>query len=292
MSIRIVTDSTADLPADIVERHSIAVVPLDVLFGDEALRDGIDITPTRFFERLASEPQLPTTSQPSPVAFREAYERLAGEGASAILSIHVGGKLSGTLESARQGARGLDVPVSFVDSGMTSLALGLGVVRAAELAEGGSTIDEMLESTEAQFERTHTFMILDTLEYLRRGGRLGRASEVVGTLLKVKPILAFVDGEVVALARVRTRSRAIDEALRRAAALRPIEQLMVVHAVSSADMELVADRLRALAPDAPMLTGELGAVVGVHAGPGTVAFAVVQAAGAEATPDPSPSPNT
>ncbi len=175
---------------------------------------------------------------------------------------------------------------------MTSRAHGLGVVNAAELAEGGSAVDEVRESIDAQFRRTHTFMILDTLEFLRRGGRIGRASELVGTLLKVKPILAFVDGEVIPLARVRTRSKAIEEALRRAASLRPIEQAMAVHAVAPADMERVADRLRAIAPDARMLTGELGAVVGVHAGPGTVAFAVVQAAGAAPTPDPSPSPNT
>ena len=138
MSIRIVTDSTADLPPGIAEQHRVTVVPLTVLWGDEQLRDGVDITAERFFRRLQREPVLPTTSQPSAGAFREVYERLAAEGADGILSIHISAKLSGTLDSARQGAAGLAVPVAHVDSGFASLALGLGVVAAAEAAAAGA----------------------------------------------------------------------------------------------------------------------------------------------------------
>ena len=275
MSIRIVTDSTADLPPEVASKHQIAVVPLTVLFGDEELRDGVDITAERFFRRMQREAELPTTSQPSPGAFREVYERLAAEGATEIISIHVSSKLSGTLEASYQGAAGLDVRIVHVDSQLTSLALGLGVIAAAEAVRDGATVEEARALVDDQFRRTHTFFVLESIENLRRGGRIGRAQGFVGSLLKVKPVLTFEGGEVVPVARARTRPRAIEEALRRAAAYRPIVQAMAVHATTPDDLEYVASRLRGLAPDAPILTGMLGPTVGVHGGPGLLSLAVV-----------------
>ena len=275
MSIRIVTDSTADLPPEVASKHQIAVVPLTVLFGDEELRDGVDITAERFFRRMQREAELPTTSQPSPGAFREVYERLAAEGATEIISIHVSSKLSGTLEASYQGAVGLDVRIVHVDSQLTSLALGLGVIAAAEAVRDGATVEEARALVDDQFRRTHTFFVLESIENLRRGGRIGRAQGFVGSLLKVKPVLTFEGGEVVPVARARTRPRAIEEALRRAAAYRPIVQAMAVHATTPDDLEYVASRLRGLAPDAPILTGMLGPTVGVHGGPGLLGLAVV-----------------
>jgi len=284
VSIRIVTDSTADLPAEVASQHQIEVVPLGVLFGDEELRDGIDISAETFFTRLQNESQLPTTSQPSAGAFREVYERLAADGATEILSIHVSGKLSGTLEAARQGASGLDVHVIHVDSQIASLALGIGVVAVSQAVERGATLDEARDLAEDQFRRTHCFFVLDTLEYLRRGGRIGNARAALGTLLKVKPILAFRDGEVVDAGRARTRAKAFEEALRLAAEFRPIEQMMVVDTTTPNDVEYVADRLRNIAPEATMVTGMIGPTVGVHAGPGAVGFAVVSAPAPDSSP--------
>jgi DegV family protein with EDD domain len=275
VSIRIVTDSTADLPPEVASKHQIEVVPLAVLFGDEELRDGVDITAERFFTRMQREAELPTTSQPSAGAFRQVYERLAGEGATEIMSIHISSKLSGTLEAAYQGAAGLDVRVVHVDSQLTSLALGLGVIAAAEAVRDGATVEETRALVDDQFRRTHTFFVLDSVENLRRGGRIGRAQGFVGSLLKVKPILAFEAGEVVPVARARTRPRAIEEALRRAAACRPIIQAMAVHATTPDDLEYVASRLRGLAPDAPIMTGMLGPTLGVYGGPGLLGLAVV-----------------
>ncbi len=275
MSIRIVTDSTADLPPEVASKYQIEVVPLTVLFGDEELRDGVDITAERFFRRMQREAELPTTSQPSAGTFREVYERLAGEGATEIISIHISSKLSGTLEAAYQGAAGLDVRIVHVDSQITSLALGLGVIAAAEAARDGATVDEARALVEDQFHRTHTFFVLDSVENLRRGGRIGRAQGFIGSLLKVKPILAFEAGEVVPIARARTRPKAIEEALRRAAACRPIIQAMAVHATTPDDLEYVASRLRGIAPDAPVLTGMLGPTLGVYGGPGLLGLAVV-----------------
>ena len=275
MTVRIVTDSTADLPPDLVARHSIEVVPLIVLFGDEALRDGIDIDTETFFARLASSPELPTTSQPSPAVFRETYERLASEGATEILSLHIAGALSSTLASARQGAADLDVRVEHVDSSLVSLALGLGVVKAAEVVEAGGSLDDAKAQAEDQFRRTHVYFVLDTLDYLLRGGRIGRAAHAIGTMLKVKPVLTFEDGEVLQLARARTFTKAVDRGIELAREHFPIELAGAMHTVAPERMEAVADRFRELAPDIPIVTGALGPTIGAHAGPGTIAFAVI-----------------
>ncbi|MGE0227213.1 MAG: DegV family protein [Dehalococcoidia bacterium] len=278
MVIRIVTDSTCDLPLELVAEHGITVVPLIVLFGDEALQDGVDISAERFFKRLVRESKLPTTSQPSPAAFRAAYERLRDEGATEILSIHISGKLSRTLESARQGAEGVDgVRVVHVDSELATLALGMGVVRAAEAVAAGHSLDETATIVRSHFQRTHTLFLVDTLEYLRRGGRIGRAQEIVGSLLKVKPILSLQDGEVVPVGRARTKQKAIEEMLRRAAEFRPIAETMAVHASTPDDLKYLVERLHGLAPQARLTVGRITPVIGVHAGPGLLACAVVTA---------------
>jgi DegV family protein with EDD domain len=280
MTLRIVTDSTADLPAELAEQQRIVVVPLTVLFGDEQLQDGVDITAEKFFRRLVREPKLPTTSQPAPGAFRAAYESLIAQGADEILSIHISGKLSRTIESARQGAQGLPARIEHVDSGQASLALGLGVVTAAASAARGATLDGTRPLVEDQFRRTHLFFMVDTLEFLRRGGRIGRAQELIGSLLQFKPLLAVEQGEVVPVGRTRTKQRAIEELLRRAQELRPIERMMAVHATTPDDLEFLVDRLHGIAPEAPMTVGRVTPVIGVHTGPGILGFAVVTAAAA------------
>ena len=281
MTVRVVTDSTADLPPGLAAERRIEVVPLTVLFGDEQLRDGIDINATEFYDRLTRESQLPTSSQPSPAVFRELYERLIADGATEILSIHVSDKLSGTLASARQGADGLSARIVHVDSQMASLALGIGVLRAAEALEGGASIDEVAAAAEDQFKRTHVFIVLETLEYLRRGGRMGRASHLIGTVLKVKPVLSFVDGEVVSLARARTQAKAIEEGLKRAMEHLPFEYIGGMYTTSQEGMDEIVARLNHFSPSAPIITGQMGPAIGVHAGPGTVAFAVISSPSSE-----------
>lgn len=275
MTVRVVTDSTADLPPGLAAERRIEVVPLTVLFGDEQLRDGVDITANEFYERLQLESMLPTSSQPPPAVFRQTYERLIADGATEILSIHVSGKLSGTLDSARQGAQGLDARIVHIDSQMASLALGIGVLRAAEALDRGASLDEVAAAAESQFERTHVFIVLDTLEYLRRGGRIGRAGHLIGTVLRVKPVLSFVDGEVVALARARTQAKAIEEGFKHAMDYMPLEYMGAMHTTSPEGMDKIAERLSRFAPGVPMITGQMGPAIGVHAGPGTVAFAVI-----------------
>lgn len=288
MTLRIVTDSTADLSTEALTRHGIAVVPLSILFGDEELRDGVDITSEQFFKRLGRESTLPTTSQPSPAAFQAVYERMRDEGATEILSIHVSSKLSGTLQSARQGAEAVSgVRFRHVDSGTVSLALGLAVLAAAAVAADGGSMDEARAAAEDRLARTHLYFALDTLEYLRRGGRLSRGSELVGTLLKVKPLLTIENGELIATGRVRTRPKAIEELLQRVSDLRPITHCAAIHATTPDDLQYVVDRLDGIAPDAQVLTARITPVLGVHAGPGIIGVAVVTAGASPAATPPA-----
>jgi DegV family protein with EDD domain len=282
VTLRIVTDSTADLPPEFVERLHISVVPLTVLFGDEELQDGVDITSEKFFKRLVREPKLPTTSQPSVGAFQAVYKALIDEGATEILSIHLSGKLSRTIESARQAAEGVTgARIAHVDSRTASLALGLGVIEAAEAAAAGKGLDEVKAFVEDHFRRTYTFILVDTLEYLRRGGRIGRAQELIGSLLQFKPLLAITDGEVTPIGRTRTKQKAIEELLRRAGELRPFSQAMVVHGTTPEVLDYVVQRLHGMEPNMPITVGRVTPVVGVHGGPGVMAFAVVQASDAD-----------
>ena len=285
MTLRIVTDSTADLSPELVERFGITVVPLTILFGDEQLRDGIDISSEQFFRRLARESVLPTTSQPPPAAFAETYERVRSEGATEVLSVHVSAKLSGTLQSALQGAEGVSgLRFRHIDSGTVSLALGMGVLAAAAIAQEGGTLEAARAAAEDVIARTRLFFAVDTLEYLRRGGRLSRGGEIVGTLLKVKPILTIENGELVPIARVRTRPKAIEELLSLVSGLRPITHIGALHATTPDDLRYLVDRLDGIAPDAKVLTTRITPVLGVHSGPGLLGLAVVTA---EASPDPN-----
>ncbi|MGE3855441.1 MAG: DegV family protein [Dehalococcoidia bacterium] len=282
--LRIVTDSTCDLPREAIQALGITVVPLSILFGEEELLDGVDIQADQFFRRLERDPNMPRTSQPSPALFARAYQRLVDEGATEILSIHLSAKLSGTLESARQGAQtlretpGVDhVRIEFVDSATVSLALGIGVLEAAKLARAGSGLDEARDLAADVFRRTHIFVTLDTLEYLRRGGRMSRGQELLGTLLKVKPVISIQDGEVVPVGRVRTRQRAIEDIISRCADLRPVEHLFVLHSTTPDEAAFVRDRLAALDAHAAITMGRITPVVGVHGGPGVIGVGVVTA---------------
>ena len=275
MTVRIVTDSTSDIPPGIAAELGITVVPLTVRFGDEEMLDSVDITSEQFFKRLQRDPKHPTTAQPSPGQFREVYDRLVAEGATAIVSCHISSKLSGTFESARQASEGLSVPVHLVDSKLFSLALSVGTIEAAKAARNGQPVEEVKAVAEDTFRRTHVFITLETLEYLRRGGRLSRGQELVGSLLKVKPILTAEDGAVEAVGRVRTKPKALEEIVSRVADLRPWSHAFAIHASTPEDIDYVNDRFLGLSPDTPVLTNRMGPVIGVYAGPGGVGVGCV-----------------
>lgn len=282
MTVRIVTDSTCDLPRDLVERHGFAVVPLTVFFGDEALLDGVDIDAASFYRRLESSKVLPRTSQPSVEQFVRTYRQVFGEGADAIVSIHISAKLSGTLNSARLAASEVATevgrPIELVDSKNVSLGLGAVVLAAAERASERATLQDVLATARATIERVHVVCVLDTLEYLQKGGRIGRARSMLGTLLSVKPLVHVEDGEVAPFDRVRTRTRALERLAEFVRAHRDARRLFVACAGNDAEADAFIARVRPDLPETEILRGHIGPVVGVYTGPNTLGVCPVMPA--------------
>ena len=274
MPVHIVTDSTCDIPRDLVDQYGITVVPLSIAFGDESFRDGIDLPADEFFSRLQSTKALPTTSQPPPALFQHAYEHLISRGE--VVSIHLSHKFSGTIETARTVAAEMAPDkITVVDSGFVSMALGLCVIAAAKKAQAGGTRAECVAAAESVGRRMKLLVAFESLEYLRRGGRIGRASAFVGGLLKLKPVLTVKDGEAHPVARVRSRQKALNELLALAITNDRIDEAVVLHTTTPDDAEGLAARVRASCPGVPILVGRFGPVLGVHGGPGMLGLAVV-----------------
>lgn len=279
MSVRIVTDSTADIPPALAAEMQITVVPLFVIFGDEVFRDGVDLTAEAFFRRLRSSSALPRTSQPPPAAFVQVYESLANP--DGILSIHISSRFSGTFDTARAAARVLEgrCRVEVLDSGSASMGVGLAVLAAARVANTGGTIDQCLAAARSIVQREQVLVTVETLEYLRRGGRIGRAQAFLGGLLNLQPILTIREGETYPLARARTRMKALDRIIDLAIE-GGVDQAAVMDATTPEDADYLVSALRERFPEADIFRGRIGPVVGVHGGPGIVGMAVVRPEGA------------
>lgn len=274
MTVHIVTDSTCDLPRELVERYPIEVVPLTVFFGEEALLDGVDIDAESFYRRLASSRVLPRTSQPSVEQFVAAYRKVFARGADAVASIHISAKLSGTLNSARLAAAEV-VPevgrlVELVDSKNVSLGLGAVVLAAAERAAAGATLEEVVAVARATIEAVHVVCVLDTLEYLQRGGRIGRARSMLGSLLNVKPLVHVEDGEVAPFDRVRTRARALERLADFVRQHHGARRLFVACAGNEAERDAFVERVLPDLPGTEVVRAHIGPIVGVYTGPNTL----------------------
>ncbi|MEW6457866.1 MAG: DegV family protein [Bacillota bacterium] len=272
-SVHIVTDSTADIPAELAERHEITVVPLKVIFSDEEFyRDGIDLTPEQFFVRLAELPA--STSQPSPAEFLDVYRPLAEQGRD-IISVHISAALSGTVHSA-QAARALlpDASVEVIDSKVTSIPLGMAVLAAARAAQAGLGRAEILELLNSILDSTGVYFMVDTLEYLQRGGRIGRAQGLLGTLLNIKPILMLKDGLVTPLDKVRGRAKGLERlagVLEEAARQGPIKY-GITHGNTPELFARLEEKLTTRVGFAPDLSCRVGGVIGAHVGPSVIGF--------------------
>jgi DegV family protein with EDD domain len=273
MSVRIVTDSNCDLPQEVIEEYGIVVVPLYINVGTESYLDGVDMSREEFYEGLPNFSTHPTTSVPGPGMFVEAYERLVGEGTSHILSIHISSTLSAVVNSARLAMEEMQaVPVTVLDSGNLTLGTGLLVVRAAEAAREGKGVDEILEILNDQIGRTYCFAALDTLEFLRRSGRLTRLQSGLGSILQIKPLLTMHDGKM-GMERVRTRGKAIERVMELVSDVGPLETLAVVHTHAPERAEALRRQAEYLFPDQPrLLFAEVTPVIGTHIGPGAVGF--------------------
>lgn len=275
MSVRIVTDSTADIPAEMAKSLGITIVPLSVQFGAESFKDGVEITSDQFFEKLQKSQILPKTSQPSAGDFLEVYKRFSND---QIISIHVAQKLSGTFNSASIAAQqaGPD-RIAVVDSQLVSMASGLVVMETAKKTIEGMPFKEAIKYAEACIKRVHCLLTLDTLEYLQKGGRIGKAQAFLGSTLGIKPVLSVKDGEVHPIERVRTRAKAIERVIEMTSAIPKASRYFVMHSSAPQDAEMVAKRLRDSFPGKDVSIGKLGPVIGVYAGPGTVAIATLEA---------------
>ena len=278
MAIRVVTDSTADLPADMAQDLGIHVVPLNVHFGEDTFLDGVDINPDDFYRRLVASARAPTTSQPSVGAFVETYERLLAE-SDGVVSVHLSSHVSGTHNSATQAREemGKDKPIVVVDSLQASLSLGLAVQAAARAAQRGAGLAEVQAEAESASGRAHLFGLLETLEYLQRGGRIGRAQAWVGTLLRVKPILTIRDGIAHPLERPRTRAKGVDRLVELTVEHSPLEGLAVIHSNSPEHAAALVERVAACLPEGKIIVGRFGPVMGTYLGPGALGIALLEA---------------
>jgi DegV family protein with EDD domain len=272
--VAVVTDSTAYLPAGLAESHGIAVVPLTVTMGERTGREGVDLTPAEFAAWIARPGRRATTSQPSPAAFLDAF---AACGSDEVVAVHLSGALSGTVGAADAAGRVSGLSVRVVDSRQTGMGLGFAALAAASAAAAGGSLDAVASAAAEAAARTRTFFYVDTLEHLRRGGRIGAAAALVGTALSVKPLLHIADGAIAPLEKVRTAAKAIARLEELAVAEAGSGPCCVaVHHLASADRATaLLDRLRSRLPTLrESYLSEVGAVVGAHTGPGMLAVVV------------------
>lgn len=277
MAVRIVTDSTCDLPLGDVDRYGITVVPLTVFFGEEAFLDGVEISGSDFYARMVASKTLPRTSQPSVELFQDAYHSLAGDGVE-IVSIHVSSKLSGTLNAASIAREVVkhDVHVDLIDSYNVSLGLGLIVLEAARAAQSGATLAEVVATARRAMDRVSVHVAVDTLEYLQKGGRIGRARSLLGSVLSIKPIVCVDDGEVAPFERVRTRAKAIERMFELASGMPRAKEMFIGCGGDDTEGRALLERLRPLLPHTELKVGHLGPVVGVYTGPNALGIAALE----------------
>jgi DegV family protein with EDD domain len=275
MTVRIVTDSACDLPESICADLGIEVVPLTIRFGEREYVDRKELTTDAFWRELATSSVLPETSAPSVGAFEETFHKLSDDGADAIVCINLSARLSATMQSAQLAAKALDgrTPVEIIDSLNASMGIGNLVLHAARRARDGAGLDDIVSEVDARKARQHVFAALDTLEFLRKGGRIGGAQAMLGSMLSIKPIISVTDGAVEPAGRVRTRSKALRFLIDQIPAGK-VELISVLHA-NAPDLDEFLAMLTPAVPDAEVTVGTIGPVIGVHTGPRVMGIAWV-----------------
>ena len=276
MTVKIVTDSVADLPPQVVEELGITVVPLIVRFGAELYRDGIDLTAEQFFDRLVHSQFLPVTSLPSPSTFAEVYDKLAEE-TDEILVITLTAKLSGTHEVAKQsvGLMQKKCRVEVIDSRLAVMGQGFIVIAAARAAQAGAKFEEVVDIIHRNIPRADFRAAFDTLEYLERGGRIGKAQAFLGSLLKINPIIGMKDGEAFPFGKERSRAKAIDHLYNFAMSYSHIDELAIEYAMALDEAEKLIERLGAKFPKERIYRSRVGPVIGTHTGPSLLLVSVL-----------------
>jgi len=278
--VKIITDSLSDITSDVAQELGLTVVPLTVSFGQESFLDRITITTDEFYYRLTHGDSWPTTTQPSPSAFADVYNKLAEE-TDEILVVTLSSKLSGTYQSALN-ARSLvekECRIEVIDSLKVAMGLGLIVIAAAKAARVGANLDELVGLVRGAMPRSHLVAYFDTLRYLAKGGRIGKAQGLLGAMLSVKPILTVKDGEMSPLTRLRSRAAGMDYLYNFVAGFSNIEGLAVEHATTPDDADKLVERLGSLFPKERIYRSTISPVVGTYAGPGVMAVSILEAEG-------------
>ena len=279
MAIKVVTDSTSDLPADVAESLGIEVVPLNIHFGSDVYKDRVNLMPDAFYDKLINGDVLPTTSQPSVGEFIDVYERL-GSDADGIVSGHISEKLSGTMNSARLASQqaNADCPIEVVDTFQVSMGVGICAMEAAEVANSGGNMNQVILAARNAVTRSQCFFMLETLEFLQKGGRIGKAQALIGNLLKIRPMLILQEGEVHPLGRERTRRKGIAKLVDTVEELAPISGLAVMYSTGPDEAQTLAQNVSNFMIEGrePMML-QIGPVIGTYAGPDTLGIALISA---------------
>jgi DegV family protein with EDD domain len=276
--VRVVTDSACDLSAAVAEEQGITIVPLSIRFGSEEFVDGTALSTDDFWARCAASAVLPETSAPSPGAFQEAFLAAADDGYDSVVCINISSELSGTHQSARTAAEAVAdrIRVVTVDSRSATMGQGLIVLEVAELAASGATPEELVARAEAVIPRTLVFGAVDTLEHLEKGGRIGGAKAMLGTLLSIKPVITIANGIVEEESKQRTRSRSLRYLVGKAEVAGPISRIAVCNGAAT-DIDEFLGLLDGVKSEHPLVVADLGPVVGTHTGPGTIGLCMITA---------------
>ena len=277
MTVKVVTDTGADIPADLLKELNITAVPVYIYFGEKAYKDGIDIGPDELYKRLVDGPIYPTTTQPMPVDFTNVYQEISKE-TNEIVSIHLSSKVSGTYNSAVQGKELLKdkCHIEVIDSASLSMGLGLITIAAARIARSGGTLQQVVEETNKAIKQTQFLGILDTLKYLLAGGRITKARATIGSLLNVKPLLTVHEGEIIQTGMVRSYAKGVDKLYEFAKNAENIKEMAIVDSTVAEEANLLKKRLSSIIAEEKIHIARLGAGLGVHGGPGTLLVVVIK----------------
>ncbi len=276
MTVKIIADSMADLPVDLIKKLDITVIPVNVLFGTDVYRDGVDLTTDQFYSKLVASKTLPTTAVPPLGVFIDTYEKVA-KTADEILVVTISHKLSGTYDTAVKAIELAKTKkrIEVIDSMHVIMAEGLIAVQAAKAAQAGAGLDELVKQARNNIPRVEERMAFDTLEYLKRGGRIGSAQAFLGSILKLNPVLRLKDGEVYPLSRERSRAKAIEVLFNSVLEYSSVDAIAVEDATTPDEADKLAQRLKIRFPNKPIYRSKVGAVMGVHVGPSIIAVSVL-----------------
>jgi DegV family protein with EDD domain len=271
MAVKIVTDSSADIPPQLLKELDIAVVPLYVRFGNDVFRDKVDISNKEFYKKLVSGEVFPATSQPTPLDFKQLYEELAKD-ADGIVSIHLSAKLSGTIPSALQARESMQstCPIEVIDSLAITGGLAMICLAAARAAKAGASMEEVVKIAREAVPEIHFMVLFDTLKYLAKGGRIGKAKSLMGAMLNIKPLIGLKDGEVVPMGKARSYSKGMEqqyEFIEKAIKEGDVKEIAIMYNTRPDEANSLADRIAPMYPREKILMGEIGPILGTHSGP-------------------------